>query len=118
MTRGLGYTLAVFFMALAFMAAPAHAATFTVDDFNDVTDVAPGAGGCATAGGKCTLRAAIREANALFDADTIILPAGVYTLTIGGAGEEDGDTGDLDINNPVTIIGAGAGTTEINGNGI
>lgn len=72
---------------------------------------------CATAGGDCTLRAAIQEANALPGNDTITLPAGTYTLTIAGAGEYDAASGDLNINGNLTIIGAGAATTIIDGNG-
>lgn len=59
----------------------AHAATFTVNSTADAVDAALGDGVCATAGGQCTLRAAIQEANALAGADTITLPAGTYILT-------------------------------------
>jgi CSLREA domain-containing protein len=57
--------------------------SFTVDDTADALDASPGDGSCATAGGSCTLRAAIMETNALDGADTVILPSGTYTLTIG-----------------------------------
>ncbi len=93
----------------------AHAATFTVNSTADAVDAAPGNGACATAGGVCTLRAAIQEANALAGADTITLPAGTYTLTIAGAGEDASATGDLDITGGLTINGAGAGTTIVDG---
>ncbi|MEW5939551.1 MAG: right-handed parallel beta-helix repeat-containing protein, partial [Chloroflexota bacterium] len=46
-------------------------------------------------------------------ADTINVPAGTYTLTIGGAGEEVAATGDLDLTSNITIVGAGAGSTTI-----
>jgi CSLREA domain-containing protein len=47
------------------LAAPvaASAATYTVDSTADEVDLLPGTGGCLTAGGKCTLRAAIEESN-------------------------------------------------------
>lgn len=96
----------------------AHAATFTVNSTADAVDTAPGDGVCATAGGQCTLRAAIQEANALAGADTIILPGGTYSLTIPGTGENLAATGDLDITDDLTITGAGAASTLINGNGI
>jgi CSLREA domain-containing protein len=79
--------------------------------------------------GNCTLREAINNANSNSDttggdcvagagADTIILPAGIYTLTIAGADEDNNATGDLDIRNDLTIQGAGAEITVIDGNGL
>ncbi|MBI4770349.1 MAG: right-handed parallel beta-helix repeat-containing protein [Chloroflexi bacterium] len=88
-----------------------------MDSTADAVDANPGDGLCATAAGACTLRAAIQEANALPGPDTISLPAGVYTLTIDGAGENGAAQGDLDINESVRVEGAGAGVTIINGNG-
>jgi hypothetical protein len=61
------------------------------------------------------------EANDHAGADTITLPAGVYNLTIAGAGEDAAATGDLDITGSLTktsgltINGAGAATTIIDG---
>src|SRR5262249_28013771 len=46
---------------------------------------------------------------------TIIVPAGVYQLTVTGAGEDAAATGDLDIADDITIVGAGAGATIIDG---
>lgn len=40
------------------------AVVYTVDSTLDEPDANPGTGGCVTAGGKCTLRAAIQESNA------------------------------------------------------
>ena len=96
---------------------PAHAASFTVNSTADAVDANPGDGVCAAASGQCTLRAAIMEANDLSGADTITLPAGVYTLAIPGAGQDDGvaATGDLDITGDVTINGAGAASTIVQG---
>ncbi len=74
------------------------------------------------ADGDCSLREAVRAANlnlaqdacaAGSDADTINVPAGTYVLSIGGAGEEDAVTGDLDIGEDLTIAGAGEGSTII-----
>jgi predicted outer membrane repeat protein len=58
------------------------------------------------------------EANALAGADTIILPAGTYILSIVGTPpeEESSVSGDLDITSDLTIKGAGSSVTIINGN--
>ncbi len=99
-------------------APAAHArATFTVDSTLDAVDASPGDGLCADATGACTLRAAIQEANALAGDDSITLPAGTYPLTIPGADEDAGATGDLDITDDLTVTGDGAATTIIDGNG-
>jgi len=47
------------------------AATFTVNSLADTPDAVPGNGICADAGGLCTLRAALQEANAFAGDDTI-----------------------------------------------
>ena len=70
------------------------------------------------ASGHVSLRSAIEAANAKSSADTIILPAGTVTLTIAGADENNAATGDLDVLHSVTIKGAGAGTTIIDGNNL
>jgi uncharacterized repeat protein (TIGR01451 family) len=57
------------------------------------------------------------ETNALDGADTVILPSGTYTLTIGGTGEDMATLGDLDITDHLTITGAGPANTVIDGNG-
>ena len=58
------------------------------------------------ASGQISLRSAIMAANVKSNSDTIILPAGNYTLTIPGAGEDNAATGDLDIHGSLTIKGA------------
>ncbi len=107
-------------VVLTFLAAPALfpaalAATFTVDTTLDVVDATPGDGVCATAAGTCSLRAAVQESRALPGPDTIILPSGIYTLTIAGASNNSATSGDLDISEDLTIIGAGARTTIVDG---
>ena len=111
------------FVALALLGAlaqPSGAATFTVNSTADFVDANPGNGVCETAPGNgvCTLRAAIQEANALAGADTIILPAGTYTLGIPGPDEDAAATGDLDITGDLAITGAGAATTIVDGGGL
>ena len=81
--------------------------TFVVDSTADEPDATPGDGVCAsTPSGKCTLRAAIMEANALPGADSVVLPSGTYTTQIGGStayGEDAGAKGDLDITDDLTF---------------
>ncbi len=86
----------------------------------DLVDENPGDGLCSTGGvigdeDECTLRAAVMEANAVGGNNTILVPAGTYEITIVGSGENMARTGDLDLNDHVTIIGAGAATTIIDG---
>lgn len=94
--------------------------SFTVNSPADAADADPGDGACETAPGNqvCTLRAAIQETNALTGTDTIVLPAGTYTLTIPGSDEDAAATGDLDITDSLAIAGAGAAMTIIAGSGI
>src|SRR5215212_1348882 len=90
----------------------AAAANFVVNSNADKEDASPRDGVCETATpGECTLRAAIQEANALAGSDTISIPAGTYTLSIAGTGEDAAATGDLDITESLTINGAGMGKT-------
>jgi len=106
-------------LAAAVVIAPAaRAATFNVNSTADAVDASPGDGVCAAADSSCTLRAAIMEANALPGSHTINVPAGLYILTIPGIGEENAAQGDLDVTGSVTIVGAGPGTTIVDGGGI
>lgn len=91
--------------------------TFTVNNTMDVTDANAGDGICETGAGNgiCTLRAAVQEANATSVSDTIIVPTGIYTLTIPG-NDFDAAMGDLDILQPLTIVGDGMEQTIIDGN--
>ncbi|HYE16031.1 MAG TPA: choice-of-anchor Q domain-containing protein [Pyrinomonadaceae bacterium] len=84
----------------------ASAATFAVNHLGDTNDSAAGNGTCADSAGKCTLRAAITEANALAGDDTLNFSvAGTINLT-------GGSTPDLEsalyINSNITINGPGA----------
>ena len=90
--------------------------TIVVNSTADAPDADPANGLCAAAGGACTLRAAIMEANFTPAADTITLPSGVYLLTRVGI-DDIALVGDLDITEPITITGAGAGVTIVDGNG-
>ncbi len=114
--RRLAVTGFVLGVALATQSA-AHAATFVVNSTADAVDATPGNGTCATAGGACTLRAAVQEANALAGADDITLPAGTFRLTLVGAGEALAATGDLNVTQPLTVTGAGRDVTIVDGVG-
>src|SRR5215211_1418473 len=88
--------------------------TFTVNTTADGTDLTNDGACNTTMLGPpiCTLRAAIQEANRNgATADTIVVPAGTYQLTLSGGAENSAANGDLDINTPMTIDGAGARTT-------
>jgi hypothetical protein len=64
----------------------ALAVTFAVNTTIDRTDASPGDGRCETepGNGKCTQRAAVQETNVLPGADVILVPSGLYALTLGG----------------------------------
>lgn len=87
----------------------AEASTFTVSRFDD-----PPPSGCVT--NDCSLREAIIAANTVAGADTVKLPAGTYTLSIDGAGENAAATGDLDITDSLTL--SGESDTVIDGGGL
>ena len=98
---------------------PAPTEQITVNSFFDVVD---------SGDNSCTLREAIIAANrnmpsglvkgecpagTIIPADTIIVPAGTYTLTIDGQDEDSGLQGDLDITSSISIQGAGPNETII-----
>ncbi|MDA0181840.1 Ig-like domain repeat protein [Solirubrobacter phytolaccae] len=76
----------------------AWAATYNVNTTDDVPGDCPA---------TCSIRGAITAANANVDGDTIVIPAGQYSLT---------QTLALRVTNPVTITGAGANVTTITAN--
>ena len=114
--------------ALGLMLAPgvARAAEFVVDSPADAVDANVGDGKCASAAGNggCTLRAAVQEANAADGTSTIAIPSGRYRLTIaavpaaGSASDRDAGNGDLDLNAEITVRGAGAERTIVDGGGV
>lgn len=92
----------------------ALATTFPVTKTADTAD--------GTCNADCSLREAIIAANANAGPDDITLPAGTYALSIPPTGENvAGPTGnneaigDLDVNGELTITGAGASTTIVDG---
>src|SRR4051794_13886999 len=93
MGSGTARTLLIALLSLAAVvsflpAQSTYAAPFTVDSSADAVDAAPGDGVCATQplpdeGIRCTLRAAVMEANALAGAHTVTVPTGIFRLTNG-----------------------------------
>jgi hypothetical protein len=96
-------------LALALLAGPhrAAAATFVVNSSDEVHDAMPGDGKCETFPGNqiCTLRAAVDEANTS-NGNIIQVPGMSFTLAFG----------ELVIQKPMTISGAGMYKTVISAN--
>lgn len=100
------------------LALPAAAIELSVDTTEDYIDKNIGDGICeAEIVGiyKCTLRAAIQEANALSGLDRINIPAGLYVVTQGGPTDDTASQGDFDLRDDVELIGAGSASTIIDG---
>lgn len=98
----------------AYTAYPVEAAAISVNSTADTV----------ATDGVCTLREAIDNANSDSDttggdcdagagSDVISLPAGTYTLSIAGTGEDSNTTGDLDITDDLTISGVSPAMTII-----
>lgn len=74
---------------------------------------------CSHEPNDCSLRGAISKANQFPENEYLIeLPSGVYNLLLPGAEEHNNTTGDLDIYGQVTMSGAAAATTQIDGNAL
>lgn len=86
---------------------------FIVDSPLDQPDANPGDGIAATATGETTLRSAVQEANAAPGANTIILPAGLFELSLQGSNDHSAASGDLEITDDLTLSGAGLNDTFI-----
>ncbi len=123
--RLLGYFFTAIVLALSLVllmnqsltTVQAAGTTYVVNSTVDEPDADPSNGTClSTPSGKCTLRAAIMQANHTTGVNTITVPAGVYVLTRYGY-DDDALAGDLDIVDDLTIQGAGAGVTIVDGNG-
>lgn len=92
----------------------AFAVDFVVNTANDTIDADLNNATCADQSGKCSLRAAIMQANKTSGGtDTITIPAGLgpYTLSIVGRNENAAATGDLDITDSVIIASSGGYAT-------
>ena len=85
---------------------------FTVNDLGDMPDANPGDTVCADANGKCTLRAAIQEANA-------ITPCSPLTINFSVTGTINLATALPDLNHPnLTINGPGANQLDVHRNAV
>jgi CSLREA domain-containing protein len=104
MALGLGFALLLAWVLSLGAARAAVTTAFTVTKFTDSND-----GACDA---DCSLREAIIAANAAAGPDTIILPAGTYSLTLSGF-EDGAAAGDLDITDDLTLSGVGADVTVI-----
>jgi CSLREA domain-containing protein len=90
------------------LAASSYAAEYDVETTADGADPIPGDGVCDDGFGNCTLRAAVQTANANAGPDEVVLPAGLYVLTLKRDPDlPDEQTGDLDVTGDLTITGAG-----------
>jgi len=107
---------ALLLLALTCLPCPCPAATFVVDNDQDVTDANPGDGICDDGAGNCTLRGAIMEANALPPGPHTITfqPVGPTSFTLSVGGNGDASRGDLDITVGLTIDGGGIDAIRIN----
>ena len=85
-------------LVLLASAAAAQASTILVNDFGD-----PSGSGACLESGQCSLRQAVAAASS---GDTIQLPAGNYSLTLGT---------DIDITKSLTIAGDTTADTTIDG---
>jgi CSLREA domain-containing protein len=103
-SRARAVTLAAIGVMVA-LPAVAGAAQFTVNSTVDAADANTSDGVCAAAGGQCTLRAAVQQANVLTGADTVVMPAGTYPIASS-----------LPLSSLITLVGpAGARGTVISG---
>ncbi|MSO41703.1 MAG: calcium-binding protein [Solirubrobacterales bacterium] len=98
--------------AMLIAAPAASAASFTVDSAVDQAAVDSSSDGVCDADPdlddvSCTLRAAVQEANGTPGPDVITLPRldDDYSLDLAGAAEDQAETGDLDLNESVSIAG-------------
>jgi len=88
--------------------AAAGAKGFRVNTPDDSVDVAPGDGRCEDALGRCSLRAAVQEANARGRASIRLDRDLRYTLSLAGTGEDSAASGDLDVTGRIRLRGRGA----------
>ncbi len=100
----LGATLLIAASAVALTPSTAAGASgsFTVDDPTDAADAAID-GTCATAGGTCTLRAAVQEADAAGGTTDIGFAPSADTSSLSISGSGGAEVGDLDITSGVTV---------------
>ncbi len=89
--------------AMALPSDPPFIVNSTLDRVDGSIDGNCVGAGLQTAANKCTLRAAIQEANSRPGADTILVLPGTYMITIAPINENAANVGDFEILDPVTI---------------
>ena len=108
------FTLLISFgpLSVSFADSLAPLAVITVDTTLDSNAIMYQA--CTGLPNDCSLRGAISLSNATTGGiGTIIIPGDEYELSLTGTGENNNVTGDLDITQPVALIGAGTSNTII-----
>jgi len=113
MRSGLIHVAVAIFVFGLLLSFPGAATGGTVFDVTRLDDPLPS--GCQP--GDCSLREAVIDANANIGHDTINLPVGTITLELAGTNEDLSATGDLDVNDDTTILGAG-GASFVDADGI
>jgi CSLREA domain-containing protein len=103
--------LALAALLLGLAAAPPLQATLfvpskTADSFDGACD------------SDCSLREAIAAANDHVGPDVVVLGGGVYVLTLPGAGEDLGASGDLDVRDDLDLVGSDPALTVLDGGGL
>jgi CSLREA domain-containing protein len=111
MKRSFRRTLEAAFVLLA-LAVSISAASAAVYIPTKTTDSADG-----SCNADCSLREAVLAANTKPGDDVILLRPGVYLLSLAG-NEDLGATGDLDVQDDLVILGAGAAGTILDGDGL
>lgn len=99
---------------LAVMSGSVSALELTVDTTIDGYDFTPGDGICSDNWGRCSLRAAVMEANAstVDPVDHIYLPAGTYEISRRGQ-DDTGKDGDMDVFGGGSIVISGLAPREM-----
>lgn len=100
--------------------------TFTVNDLGDTHDASPGDRTCTDSGDKCTLRAAIEQADSLLGVTAINVPVGTITLSLGellptasmiitgmGSGTDEATATIVDGNAASRVFYVSSGSTEL-----
>jgi CSLREA domain-containing protein len=115
----------IYLLVFLMLVAPAaFAAIYYVDTTVDEIDDNLGDGVCHTSSNKCSLRAAVMQANQITGVEFafINLPAGIFYLSIVPSGGNDDDSGDLNLaaqlsaGQRVIIKGVDAANSIIDGN--
>lgn len=95
-----------------------EAGAWIVNTSADTQDTLLGDGIPADSNGDTSLRAAVMEANQSTQAAVILLDAETYAFGVEYGGDDNAVWGDLDVRNPLAIVGEAAGLTIIDAGGL